>query len=70
MAQAMTENKQALRAAKDMVSSNGEIREWGTRGQGGRYEFEYEGAVNAHLLDEEWRLSGFGSGWFALHRDE
>ena len=38
------------------------------RYEGDRFEFIYEGYIDAHMIADGWDLVGFGQDWFALKR--
>jgi len=49
---------QAVSNDKTDVTMTGEF--------GNRYEFDYDGHIDAHKLPDGYEFLGFGSGWFAI----
>jgi len=67
MAQAITEEEEALRVARQMEAATGNVRPWRENPAGG-HSFKYESAVHAHMLEDGWELVGFGSNWFRIRK--
>jgi hypothetical protein len=70
MAESQTEAEAAKRIAAKMESEDkGTVTHKKSR-DGGRHVFNYTGPVHAHHVPDGWEINGFGSGWFALKRDD
>jgi hypothetical protein len=64
----MVDKTQAVDVAKE-IASNTDSVEHDRERSSGAHDFKYNGAVHAHRLPDDFRIVGFGSGWFAIDKE-
>jgi len=68
MAQAITEEEEAVEVAQEMYSTRFDSLEHESS-YGERHQFRYDGVVHAHRIRDGWQIIGFGSSWFAIRKE-